>query len=848
MEYSLNQQNWRIMGLIPTEWKWRKVAEVDANLDQWASIAPSSYPAQVPGDVQSDLVDAGVLPNPWYEENSRNCEWTSSRDWVYRCEFVSDHTWKGRKIRLLFKGVDFSCHVYLNGVPLGDHAGMYDPFVFDVSESLKYGEPNQLIVVVNHAPWEPANQGQIGSTNEITLWKARFAYDWDWCTRLVPLGIWGDVSLLITGPQWIEDVWVRTNLNAALDKADINVQVSLNRESQGCRVEADILENDRIVSQMSTVVGSKDTQSLEASLSNPNLWHPNGNGEHPLYECQVRIVSPDGRISDEKTVRFGVRKVVAVPNDNAPSDALPYALEINGVKTFIKGWNWTPVDQLYGRPRVAQYRRMIQLAEAAHCNLLRVWGGGLLEKEIFYNLCDEAGIMVWQEFIQSSSGLNNEPSSSPDYLAYCRSQAEAMIPLRRNHPSLVIWCGGNELTDSQATPLGMDHPNISTLAEIVNRLDPDRIFLPTSPSGPFFAANPDLIGKMHDVHGPWNYQGNPNHYHLFNNIDPLLHSEFGVEGSANLQTIHRTIAKNHQYPPDADNPHWSFHAHWWSDRKSVEKVFGPFKTIEDYVKASQWIQYEGLRYAVESNRRRKWRTSGTIPWQYNEPWPNTVCTNCVDYFGKPKPVYYAVRNAYAPLLISAKYDRLSWAPGEEWSAEIWVNNSIPATKTVNVSYEVRTFPEKHVLTSLEGELEITPCSAMFWTMANHILPMDYSGFIELHLRAWDDTDEASENSYLFSVRDDMRNQDAPFASLLHMEYAKLSVSASLSPGRGLSLVNTSDHPALFVTLHQEEDYSNLLFASNYFHLGPHETRFVGVRGNGGIRVCGWNFQDVLTIL
>ncbi len=848
MEHLLNHENWRITGLIPTEWKWRRVWEVNANLDQWASIAPSSYPAQVPGDVQSDLVDAGVLPNPWYEENSRHCEWTSSRDWVYRVEFTSDSSWKGQKIRLRFKGVDFSCHVFLNGVHLGDHAGMYDPFVFDVSEILKYGESNQLIVVVDHAPWEPENQGQIGSTNEITLWKARFAYDWDWCTRLVPLGIWGDVSLLITGQQWIEDVWIRTNLNDTLDYADITVQLALNGKFQGCRVEADILENDCIVAQMSAMSDSQESLTLGASLSNPNLWHPNGNGEHPLYECVVRIVSADGQISDEKTVRFGVRKVAVVPNDNAPSDALLYVLEINGVKTFIKGWNWTPVDQLYGRPRVNQYRRMIQLAEAAHCNLLRVWGGGLLEKEIFYSLCDEAGIMVWQEFIQSSSGLNNEPSSSQDYLAYCRNQAESMIPLRRNHPSLVIWCGGNELTDPQATPLGLDHPNIRALADVVKRLDPDRIFLPTSPSGPFFAANPDLLGNMHDVHGNWNYQGDPIHYHFFNNIDPLLHSEFGVEGSANPQTINRTLSKKHQWPPDVDNPHWSFHAHWWSDKKSVEKVFGPLNTMEDYVKASQWIHYEGLRYAVESNRRRKWRTSGTIPWQYNEPWPNTVCTNCADYFGKPKPAYYAVKNAYAPLLISAKYDKLAWEPGEEWCAEIWINNSINATKKVNMNYEVRSFPDGKLLGSLEKEMEIQPCSAAFWTTASHTLSVDYSGFIELRLLARDITGGVSENSYLFSVRGDQQNRNASFASLLRMENTNLSISASLLPERGLYLVNTSDHPALFVTLHPEEDYSNLLFASNYFHLGPHETRFVGVSGNGGIRVCGWNFQDVLTIL
>ncbi|MCZ7545174.1 MAG: hypothetical protein M5R40_17345 [Anaerolineae bacterium] len=237
---------------------------------------------------------------------------------------------------------------------------------------------------------------------------------------------------------------------------------------------------------------------------------------------------------DQHTVRFGIRRVELLPNEGAEPDARPYTFAVNGRKVYAKGWNWVPMDVMYGVPRPAKLDRLLNLARQAHVNLLRVWGGGLIESEAFYNRCDELGIMVWQEFIQSSSGVDNIPPDAPDMIAMMVADAERIIPRRRNHPALVLWCGGNELTLDSEQPCDDDQPMLAALKSVVARLDSDRLWLPTSPSGRLFSNSLENIRRdphgLHDVHGPWEYQGVEGQYTLYNQGTALLHSEFGVEG------------------------------------------------------------------------------------------------------------------------------------------------------------------------------------------------------------------------------------------------------------------------------------------------------------------------------
>lgn len=839
MELHLDGSDWQLIHLMPTEWVWRQVWKED-----WE---PSNNPAAglwingtVPGDVISDALDAGLIANPYVDMQSRAAEWTSERDWVYRKRFDVPRSMSRQTVRLQFTGVDYTCHVYLNGQLLGKHDGMFVPFEFDVSQLLRFGKSNTLVVVVEHMPPVNLVQGQIGWSSEARIWKSRFAYNWDWCTRLVPLGIWQSVRVIATDKQWLSDAWVRTSVDQ--ETATLTANIS-SRASDSTLTDARV--RLRIVSPAGKTI-SKDeftavyadgvaTVTATVPVTSPELWFPNGMGAQPIYRAQVELLNPAGKVLDDCSIAFGIRTIRAIANTGAAKDALPYTLEVNGRPMFVKGWNWAPIDNLYGRPLQERYERLLKLARHAHCNLLRVWGGGLLERESFYDLCDRLGILVWQEFHQSSSGINNRPPEDDAYLQYIEQQARQMIPLRRNHPSLAIWCGGNELMSDDGVPLNDQHPALARLKLVVHELDPDRLWLPTSSTGPVFSADPRYAGtgKMHDVHGPWQYLGAAEHYQFYNKLDSLYHSEFGAEGAANVRSLRTFISEKYIYPPDATNPAWIHHGSWWMHREKLEMMFGRINDIETFVRASQWMQAEGLRYAIESNRRRKWQCSGTSPWQLNEAFPNTACTNSIDYLGDTKPAYWWIRRAYEPVHISARYDRITWEPRQKWHAEIWINNSLQALPACTWSVDVMDLHGVS-LGHTESVLNLADNAAIPAGEISVVLPTKRTIFLMLLTLVNAEGVVLSRNEYIFST------YALPFKTLLNAPTTTLVVKKS---GQSLSVRNTGMSPALFVQL-LEQQGNWIVPSDDYFCLAPGAKREVSIDGSGTISICAWNSAPV----
>jgi beta-mannosidase len=361
-------------------------------------------------------------------------------------------------------------------------------------------------------------------------------------------------------------------------------------------------------------------------VESPELWWPNGMGEQRLYDaggCSVgfRTIEIDG-----------------------------YRVVVNGRPMPIKGWNWVPLDALCGVPRPEKLERLLRLAATAHVNLLRVWGGGLVETAEFYELCDRLGLLVWQEFSQSSSGIESVPSDDPGFIATMAADARQIVPRLRRHPSLAVWCGGNELDADDSTPV------LAALREVVRELDPGRAWLPTSP-----------FDDGADEHGPWEHMGLHRHNEHYDGRTCLVHSEFGVEGMTNRKTLEGLVGEEHRWPADRTNPVYEHLGAWWNNAPLVQQAFGGrIGDVETMRRASQWLQYEGLRYAVEATLRRG---AGVIPWQFNESYPNAWCTCAVDYHGRPKPAYYGVARAYggAP---TARFATSAWGGRDEARATV----------------------------------------------------------------------------------------------------------------------------------------------------------------------------------
>jgi beta-mannosidase len=651
--------DWRLYDDNPNEWAWTGRFRRRHDLSHW-------LPVTLPTSVQEALWRAGRLRHSYRDLHSRDAEWVEHRDWLFGCDFILAPPPIGERVFLDFDAVDDACTIFLNGVAVGAHEGPGAPFDQEIGALLQAGV-NQLFVLI-HAP--ASEDPQTGGTERTRSLKGRMGYGWDFAPRLVRVGILGPVRLTTTGAHRLRDLWARPTLSDDHRQATVALAVRVDGPA-GAAVRFTVQQEGRVIAEASAEAGADGLARAVVELAQPDLWWPNGLGGEPLYTATAECA--DG--SDRVGTRFGVREVRWEGTPGGAAEEWPLALVVNGRRVFQRGWNWVPADSLGGPRADRRARRLLLLARVAGVNVLRCWGGGDPETPAFYTMCDQLGLLVWQEFPLSSAGISNAPPTDPTYLDRVATYAQAVIAARRNHPSLALWGGGNELTMEGGVPLTMAHPYAERLGAVVAATDPDRMFRPSSPLGPIFDADPEK-GDGWDVHGPWEYSERQigAQYWRLNAITPILHSELGLPGAASLETERRYLSP-HYWGRTAGNPARRHHGGaWWDHQKTVDRAFGPIADEALAVLASQWLQAEGLRYYIEETRRRWPHSVGIYPWQLDEPWPNVVCTSAVEYGGRPKLAYYAVRNAYRPLLPTAHYPGLQVAPGDPLTVEVWALN------------------------------------------------------------------------------------------------------------------------------------------------------------------------------
>lgn len=812
-------KGWELKGWWPNEWIMGRSME---NNQQFDGVTPW-IEALVPGSIYMDLQNAGLIENPYYGMNSLKCEWVSSRAWMYKNRVRIGSEMKGKTATLIFHGIDYAADFFLNGQLLGRHEGMFIPIEFNVTPVLNYDEENEIIVVIHPAPDE---MDQIGYTSLTKTQKARFGYKWDFGTKLVDLGIWKQVELSFTNGCRITDACINPVLSDTPDECEVDTSLSIEGTHPGPMIlQLEIFhDGSSVASVQKEFLLQHGNQNIKACiiLPMPDLWYPNGYGKQSLYKAAIRIIESNGCLCDSKEIFFGIRKLDFIRNEGAPEDSLPYTISVNDRRIFIKGWNFVPTDHMYGHLNMEKYEQLIMLAVKANVNLLRVWGGGLIEREEFYDLCDRYGIMVWQEFIQSSSGIDNEASVDNNFLQLLKKTAEAVIRQKRNHVSLTIWCGGNELMDSGCRPLDKRHTNICMLKELVEELSPVQLFLPTSASGPSQWLNPNKIGMNlhHDIHGQWRYLGVEKHYTYYNANDCLIHTEFGVQGCASLQSLELIMEQKDLWPVIRDNPTWKHHgAAWWYTEDDVKNLFGKVDCIGDFVKASQFIQAEGLRYIVEAGRRRKYKCSGVIPWQMNEPWPNAVCTNAIDYNGIPKLAYYLVRKAYGQLHVSFEYDKLVFPPGEALDAVIHVHNSLDKEAELDIAWDIRNIYGESLYSGRVRHL-ISADSCNIVCPLRWVVPKLPEDIFLITVKAYAEDIQLQCNDYLFSA-----DKSRMFHGVFDCREVILQADI-IECNKDMCLVRVSNRGrciALFTQAFSSEKSPNIFCAQNGSCIEPGET-------------------------
>ena len=648
-----------------------------------ADIASTNWiAAQVPGNIQSDLETAHQLKPLWYGDgDSRLCD-VARKDWWYRKDFVVPSHFAGRRLTLVFDGVDHECDVWMNGKPIGRNVGMFRRFWFDVTELAQPGKVNRLALRIRRMPEQllPLFQktdgsgvnGEFLSGVEQTMHalkelKSPTNWGWDWGTNVWTLGIWKDVRLEATGSARI--AWTRVQTTLSDDRSKAVATASLEIESQAeMPAKAQFRITGNGATATATVEGLlKKGQNLlkaELTLDRPALWWPNGQGDQPLYELHAELQPANGGDTlDTRDVRFGVRDVRWIHTEGAPADFVSrYQLVINGRPVRTMGSNLIPPDLLFGRmgPRSLH---LIRRAKDAGMNVLRVWGGGVILHDDAYDLADQLGIMLVVELPLA----NYWPDTDAEFLDNLEATARNIFKQVRNHPSIIEFDGGNEMPWNSLTK----HAALQLLQKVAAE-ENNRLFRAT-------------CADLGATHGPWFFDLRTN-CRYFQELNTMRAGEFGAASPANLEVWHRDIPPKSQWPIVGEKEPTQVHKNivqavfdqdYWLRKKFIDSVFGPLDNLSDLVEAGQLYGAEGLRCEIDTLRCKGKRLGGLTTWDFNEPWTNGAGSYLVDYDGRTLMNYDFYKQAIAPISLSLRYDSIFYRLKSGVKAELFLVSDAP---------------------------------------------------------------------------------------------------------------------------------------------------------------------------
>lgn len=628
----------------------------------------------VPGTVHQDLIRHELLPNPFYGTNEQKIQWVENEDWEYKTSFIlSEDQLKRDGAQLILEGLDTYADVYLNGSLLLKADNMFVGYTLPVKSVLRQGE--NLLHIYFHSPIKqtlpqyesngfnyPADNDHHEKHLSVFTRKAPYSYGWDWGIRMVTSGVWRPVSLRFYDVATIGDYHVN-QLELTDDKARLSNELQINSILPK-QTEAELKITVSLAGQKVSEVKEPillqpgiNNFTLPVEVTNPVRWMPNGWGEPTLYDFSSQIVC-NNQVVAEQTHRIGLRTIRLV--NEKDKDGESFYFEVNGIPMFAKGANYIPQDALLPNVTAQRYETLFKDIKEANMNVVRIWGGGTYEDNLFYDLADENGILVWQDFMFACTPYPSDPT----FLKRVAEEAEYNIRRLRNHPSLAMWCGNNEILEAlkywgyqkKFTPAvyqgmmdGYDKLFRELLPAKVKELDADRFYVHSSP----YLANwgrPESwgIGDSHNW-GVW-YGQKP-----FESLDtdlPRFMSEFGFQSFPEMKTIATFAApEDYQIESEVMNGHQKSSIGNALIRTYMERDFIVPEKFEDFVYVGLVLQGQGMRHGLEAHRRNRPYCMGTLYWQLNDSWP-VVSWSSIDYYGNWKALHYQAKRAFQPILIN----------------------------------------------------------------------------------------------------------------------------------------------------------------------------------------------------
>lgn len=623
--------------------------------------------ATVPGCVHTDLLANGLIEDPFFRDNERKLQWIGKTDWEYRTSFdISPATLSRRHLELVFEGLDTYATVTLNGEKILEADNMFRTWRVDVKKALRPGTNTlhvlfrspiaEVLPIMAKLPYKlPAPNDQGEKTSPFTR-KAPYHYGWDWGPRFVTSGIWRPVRLEAWDDARIESFYVQLKAldrEAARMAAEVEIVSATEREAT---VIIENLSTTQVAAQQRvTLKAGANIVNVDFAIARPALWWPNGMGPQTLYTLRTRLLA-DRRLLDQQTTRIGLRTLELRRKPDQWGKSFEFV--INGVPVFAKGGNWIPADSFPTRITRARRQQLLESVRDANMNMVRVWGGGIYESSDFYELCDELGIMVWQDFMFACSMYPGDQH----FLDNVRAEATDQVKRLRNHPSIVLWCGNNEVEtawqhwgwkESLPAKLWDDYLKIfhGVLPEVCAKLDPSRPYWPSSPSSNL-EDDPDSQ-RTGDVHY-WAVWHAAAPFSEYEKQFPRFMSEYGFQSFPEIETVRAyTLPEDHDIESPVMLAHQRHPRGNQLIREYMLREYLPPKDFESFLYVSQVLQAEGIKIGAEHLRRIRPRNMGSLYWQIDDCWP-VASWSGIDYFGRWKALHYYARRFYAPVLVSLR--------------------------------------------------------------------------------------------------------------------------------------------------------------------------------------------------
>ncbi|TWT75768.1 Exo-beta-D-glucosaminidase precursor [Planctomycetes bacterium CA13] len=723
-------------------------------------VHPDCGPAHVPGDVYSDLWRVGRIDDPHVGRNGQRAKWVMDYEWWYFKSFKVPAEMNGKQIRLMFEGVDYECDAWLNGESLGSHQGAYSRFDYDVTDLVKFStkrdrtENNLLAIRLAPPPRTFA-----------FVCGRKYRWHGDYGSNVTPFGIWRPVRLEATGPVSIEDIYVQSELQQNRS-AELSVQITLRNNSYAKRdLTLDVVvQGDNFSSPPVMVSANHRSEPGESvctiplSVEDPKLWTTWDLGDQNLYRVEVSVHDDSG-FQDQERQSFAIRKLEMAMNPGwSPEEVeYPWTVMLNGQRHYMRSACWGgPPDMFTGRATEAMYREYIRLAKEANINNLRIFCWHPPEIPLFYRLCDEAGITVWQDFSLSHYLYPRDRETIEKIF----DESIEVVKQIRNNPSVIFLSGGEEILYTQSDD---DSDFFLQLITELERAVAPYHAIQWVPTCPLSWPNVQKAFKPREsihAHAPHYGAGSRMLEDYYSSLEYAFVPELAITSCPSVESIRKFIPEDEVWPP---GPGWGYH---WADLDILRihnyEVFGEQRIdgLERFVDATQIAQGVYFQYSGEHFRRMKPKNSGVSFCHLMLHTPDMKWA-IVDFYLQPKKSFEYVRRTFQPLLVSLQHDKRRWNPGETFGGQIWVVNDL-FKEFPNCTVAIRFLDDQKRLFHEETQKigDVSADSATEFSQVSVKVPGKRGEKFYVEMQLLDDRGKVvSENEYFFLVDDQQQAAD-----------------------------------------------------------------------------------------